>query len=536
MTYNRTLFSHGFKVSPSQDKKDHLNYTYFVRAPQFRVIVFKGGGGRVWVYKKFLHMLEKNGLIDEVKEYGGSSAGALFAVLAAMPLKHKERERIIDEMKFHRDILDDSFGSKIYKFITSPLYLISTPLSWIARAFEFAAGFLGFPMSIISSVVKFVSIITHPECAAGIYNLITRGGIYRGKALQEYIKKSLHKGTKLSLERFLNNIDNPIAQENMIYKFLRMHDLVLDIEKDLITHKITVLLATEDITFEHFHRLASIKGLGFKDVFLTATRCQETSKGRLRIFNYKTSPQKPLHLAVRMSMSAPFIYQTVYDEGAYYMDGGCANNFPIQYASRRRYANDFERMYLTGIYEQDLDVLGVRVEYAKDLDFFHHPIHSISSWWEKVKTRMQEKTYNMMCGMDIFTPENNVRHIIKEQYPLRVLQLYDHGVGFTELAIDATRKHKILQREEKRIQAFLNAHYSELSHVENYTSLSRRKLNDANTMNLKRQKKFLRFLHKESIPNETIFSSDFSDDETVFYRKQLIQKLTDNLKGLRRGI
>lgn len=542
MAYRRTLFSHGFKISPLKEEKERLSYTYFVRAPRFRAIVFKGGGGRTWVYKKLLHMMEERGLTDDVKEFGGSSAGALFAVLAAMPLKHKERETIIDNLKFHRDILDNSTGSMLYRIITSPLYLISTPLSWIAHGFSFAAeqclkvtgGFLlALPFKIISGISRFASIITHPECAAGIYNLATKGGIYCGKELQQYVRKSLHDGTKKSLERYLNHIDDPKKQKQAIIALTKMHDLILCIKRNPQTNKINVRLSTHDITFNHFHELSKIKSLGFKDVFLTATRCRETRQGRLKILNYKTEPHKPIHLAVRISMSAPLLYQTVHDRGMEYMDGGCADNFPIKYASHRHYANHFEARYLRGQKGQDLDTLGVRVEYEKDLGILHQPVYVMTGWWEKFISNAQERIYNFICGMDIYTPENKTQHTIKEKYPLRVLQLYDHGVGFTEVDIEEKRKDTILQCEEKRIHTFLETHGAELSHVENYDSLSREKLSDKNTMSLKRQKKFLHFLCNKSIPDEMIFTPHFSEQQAHEHRNDLIHTLTVNLKGSR---
>lgn len=542
MTYRRTLFSHGFRVAPLRNEKDRLSYTYFVRAPQLRVLVFKGGGGRTWVYRKFLHMLEEHYLLDNIKEFGGSSAGALFAVLAAMPLTHKEREAIFDHLKFHRDILSNSNASQLYRVITSPLYLVSKPLSWIATAFSFAAeqclkvtgGFIfAFPFKIAAGVLKIASIITHPELFAGVYNLITQGGIYRGNELQGYIKKSLHDSTKKSLERYLNQIKDKKKQEHAILKLLKMHDLILNIKKDPHTEKVNVRLSTENITFHHFHKLSHINGLGFKDVFLTATRCRETRQGRLKLLNHKTEPHIPIHLAVRMSMSAPLLYQTVKYGGMDYMDGGCADNFPIKHATHRRYANHFEVRYLTGRLGQDLDTLGVRVEYEKDLGFLHQPVYVMTGWWEKLLDSIQQNMYNFICGMDIYTPENKTVRRIKEKYPLRVLQLYDHGVGFTEIDIEAQRKNTILQCEEKRIQTFLEAHNAELAHVENYNSLSRKNLDDKNTMQLKQQKKFLHFLCNKSVPDNEIFSPHFSKQEAAKCRHQLIHTLTTNLKGNR---
>lgn len=543
MAYQRTFFSHGFHVSPEQDK-NHLRYTYLVRAPRYRVIVFKGGGGRVWVYKKFLHMLDENALIDDVKEYGGSSAGAMFAVLAAMPLKYKDREKLINNMKFHRDILDDSTGSRYYRKFTWPLYIISKPLDWLAQGFSWLAeqchkvryGFMPAGLFyLFSGVIKLTSMITHPLALAGFYNLLSKGGIYRGNEMQNYIKKSLNYGTTVALENFINHTHDPKKQTHIINKLLSMHDLILNIKKNPKTQKYKVTLNTDDITFGHFHQLSQLKGSGFKDVFLTATRCQPTRRGRLKILNHTTTPHKPLHLAVRISMSAPLLYQPVHDHGRYYMDGGCADNFPIQHGSKRNYANRFEKHYLTGKYGQDLDVLGVRVEYKQDLGIFHEPIQIVTSFWGKFKTRAQEWIFNLICGMDIYKPESKVLHVVKKKYPHRVLQLYDHGVGFTEVDIDDTRKHQILQCEEASIQQFMDAHNKELTHVENYHAFAKRGQPNEDAMSRKQQKKFLQFLHKKTVPDDEIFSMAFSAEEAARCREDLIKELTVSLKGTGRG-
>ena len=173
--------THGFQVSILRNEKGEAlahekgnpeyKVSYYVRAPKFRVVVFKGGGGRAWVYKKFLQVIEENGSINYVQEYGGSSAGALFAALAAMPLKRIEREKIVDELNFHRDILDDSIYSKIYHVIMSPLYLVAKPFEWTSRIFSFLGNqlnkisfgkILGYPLNFIAGIFNFVSIFTHP--------------------------------------------------------------------------------------------------------------------------------------------------------------------------------------------------------------------------------------------------------------------------------------------------------------------------------------------------------------------------------------
>ena len=542
--------SHGFRVSikrnetgqPLLDEKRNyqFNFIYYVRAPQFRVVVFKGGGGRAWVYKKFLQIIEENGLIDYVKEYGGSSAGSLFAALAAMPLKRTERETIVDELDFHKDILDDSLSAKIYHVVMSPLYLISKPLEWIARGLDWAAGhinkirigkIIGYPLQFIAGLFHFGSVITHPLLLAGAYNLFSKGGIYRGRHLQAYICNSIYQGTITCLERFLNNEDKLHKRSKAILALSHLPDLIASIKKDPITKTYKVELATKDITFEHFHQLSKIKGLGFKDIFLTATRCKETTAGRLKIFNYQTDPKRTVHQAVRMSMSAPLIYQTVHDNGIEYMDGGCVDNFPILHASKRHYRNRFENTYFKGQQGQDLDVIGVTVEYEKDLGFIFNPIKILTGWWEKFTDGFEKFLYNKICGMDIYQPNDAVKDIVKEKYSQRVLELYDHGIGFTETDIAKPRGHRILQIEEKRINDFLQAHNLELTHLACYDSLSLEKQPDKKTMSLKTQKKFLQFLTKESIPDSSIFNCDLTELPLDDLRNQLIHTLKENMNG-----
>lgn len=504
---NQSSCNHGFRISLEKDahnnpiKDENGNYqcqfTFYVRAPRFRVIVFKGGGGRAWVYRKLLHIMEDNGSLHYIKEYGGSSAGALYAALAAIPMKAQEREFIIDELKFHRDILSNTRQAKLYKILTAPLYLISKPLEWIAKISDVTANFfnkisfgniLGWPLHFIAGLFKISSAITHPEFAAGIYNLFSKGGIYKGNNLQEYIRQSIYASTKKSLEQFLNNLDNISQKRRAINALKRIPYLIKTINEDP-NADIKIELCNKEITFEHFHLLSKIKGLGFRDIFLTGTRCREVfGKSRLRVFNYKNDPQKPVYRAVRISMSAPLIYQSVRDDdGMEYMDGGCADNFPMEHASERQYPTQFEKKYLRGQYKQDLDVLGVRVEYEKDLGILFEPIRILQGWWEKLTNTIEQFIYNKICGMDIYKTENDSRNIFKEKFSHRVLQLYDHGVGFTEVDIAAPRKHRILQIEEKRINDFMKAHRSELTHAETYTTLYKKKKEIAEKKNMSKK-------------------------------------------------
>lgn len=76
---------------------------------QFRNLVFEGGGVKGIAYVGALEILESKDVLQAVKRIGGTSAGAINAVLVAAGFSNAEQKRILSEMDFNR-FLDDSFG------------------------------------------------------------------------------------------------------------------------------------------------------------------------------------------------------------------------------------------------------------------------------------------------------------------------------------------------------------------------------------------------------------------------------------------
>ena len=77
--------------------------------PQFRNLVFEGGGVKGIAYVGAMRVLEQKGILKEIKRVGGTSAGAINAVLAACGFTNTEQKEILSEMDFNR-FMDDSFG------------------------------------------------------------------------------------------------------------------------------------------------------------------------------------------------------------------------------------------------------------------------------------------------------------------------------------------------------------------------------------------------------------------------------------------
>jgi NTE family protein len=75
----------------------------------FRNLVFEGGGVKGIAYVGALEVLEQRGILAKVQRIGGTSAGAINAVLLALGYSGAETLKILKKMDFN-NFLDDSWG------------------------------------------------------------------------------------------------------------------------------------------------------------------------------------------------------------------------------------------------------------------------------------------------------------------------------------------------------------------------------------------------------------------------------------------
>lgn len=78
-------------------------------AYHFRNLVFEGGGVKGIAYMGALRVLEANGILGDLKRVGGTSAGAITALLLGLNYTLAEIEKILVDLDFNR-FLDDSRG------------------------------------------------------------------------------------------------------------------------------------------------------------------------------------------------------------------------------------------------------------------------------------------------------------------------------------------------------------------------------------------------------------------------------------------
>jgi NTE family protein len=86
--------------------------------------------------------------------------------------------------------------------------------------------------------------------------------------------------------------------------------------KEVMLHKID----NANISFLELYNLKK------KEIHIATTNF---SKNREKIFNYKETPNVPIILAMRMSISIPLIYTPIIYENDYFVDGALTNNVYI---------------------------------------------------------------------------------------------------------------------------------------------------------------------------------------------------------------
>lgn len=78
-------------------------------AYHFRNLVFEGGGVKGIAYVGALQVLEEKGILPNIVRVGGTSAGAINAVLVGLNYTPTETQQILNKMNFEK-FMDDDFG------------------------------------------------------------------------------------------------------------------------------------------------------------------------------------------------------------------------------------------------------------------------------------------------------------------------------------------------------------------------------------------------------------------------------------------
>ena len=79
-------------------------------AYHFRNLVFEGGGVKGIAYVGALQVLEENGILPAITRVGGTSAGAINAILVGLNFTPQETLRILNKLDFNK-FMDDDLGA-----------------------------------------------------------------------------------------------------------------------------------------------------------------------------------------------------------------------------------------------------------------------------------------------------------------------------------------------------------------------------------------------------------------------------------------
>ncbi|MCC6691162.1 MAG: patatin-like phospholipase family protein [Bacteroidia bacterium] len=124
-----------------------------------------------------------------------------------------------------------------------------------------------------------------------------------------------------------------------------------------------------DCTFKQLTKASADKA--FRHLYVVSTNL---SKQRSDVLSHETTPDMPLHLAVRMSMSIPLFFQSIELKNDIVVDGGVAWNYAVNMFDHRRYVDNLQNATPVD-YDTDIDylfnheTLGFRLGSTKEIKF-----------------------------------------------------------------------------------------------------------------------------------------------------------------------
>jgi NTE family protein len=75
----------------------------------FKNLIFEGGGVKGIAYVGAMEVLKAKGILKNIKRVGGTSAGAINALLFGLNFSNSETMQILSSLNFN-NFLDDSWG------------------------------------------------------------------------------------------------------------------------------------------------------------------------------------------------------------------------------------------------------------------------------------------------------------------------------------------------------------------------------------------------------------------------------------------
>lgn len=387
--------------------------------PPIENLVFEGGGVKGIAYAGALQKMENEGLFNDVKRVAGSSCGGMTAALLAMGYTALELKDLLTHQINFNDLKDSivSLGG----------------IKW---------GGLD------------------------LYALYKHKGLYKGDSFQNQMENLF----KLKLESKLKEFFFQQLTENERQRLMSVPANLSAKERDkridyFLQSKLDQFLSEQKIsdlgkiTFGQLEAISLIfPQLAIKELYITGTKL---SDGNLAVFCAENEPDMPIIQAVRITMSYPGAFVPVEYNGEYYIDGGVANNYPMQIF-------DHEKFLTHGINDAKVNpcTLGLLIDSQEEID----------ARWGVKKEIDSSLTINQFVRK-ILKSLRNRSEILRDSYNINSIQIHDAGVKTMDFNLSRKAKSQLIQNGQEAM-AFYAKNYCEpdvtYSHLESYDNFAQK--------------------------------------------------------------
>jgi len=412
-------------------------------------LIFQGGGVKGIAYVDALQESVKNGIfnLNNIKRVGGTSAGAITAVLLGVGYNLKEIENILNEFNFS-DMLDSNESTKQRFF------------------------------NLLKSIKNFTN-----DTGGTINKLLYEIWMFQTKDPDD-LKIGYFPGLF-----FLKWIEEKISKKLGI-KFATFKDLNL-----LITNKYQEenskqpKLKTSSTQTEKEH---------FKSIFLTGSNL---TTGKIEIFSHLHTPDMIISDAVRISMSIPYFFyphqfyiktknidniivekntepeeflrivdpnkKYIFSEGKnskvvkkdiFYVDGGLLYNYPINMFDSKRINDNIESNYINN------QTLGFRIVSEDSKYKYESGLLKKFDELEEEKKKDNKKIFDLTKNLMNFFYKNEERsHSEKDQE--RTIYIDSKGIDSFDFEIKPSQIQELRNSGKEAISDYLNRVHNKKSNV-----------------------------------------------------------------------
>jgi len=376
---------------------------------KIRNLIFKGGGIKGLAYMGALERLTRNNEIDlkQIERIGGTSAGAITAVLLGCGYSLIELEDELKKIDFESLLMDSADKEEIKNF------------------FNEAKGLFNGSFSIIGLLSLFYN----------NYSFISSSG-----TLNKIISKLTNKMGLFEGEKF----------------------------RKWIEEKIQAKLGVINATFKDLQMKVSKEGSSkYKYIFLTGSNL---STGKCEIFSHLHSPNMIIADAVRISMSIPIFFnphkcfikddqgKRVVDSNkkdSLYVDGGLLNNYPIRMSDTTRITDDSETNFIN---KETLGFKLVSSDLKSKYDSMFKDLKSADKRIDKFGTFL-----SMLVNFYKDSEETNHSDRIKDQE--RTIYIDNCGISPIEFDLKDSDKSNLINSGRKGVEDYFQMKRNKKSNI-----------------------------------------------------------------------